>query len=43
MNIFSFLSSVFGTFSERQIKKLKPIVNEVNSIYTCLKNKSIKI
>ncbi len=40
MNVFSYLSSLFGTYSDRQIKKFQPIVDEINTIYEGLANKS---
>lgn len=42
MSIFSYLSSIFGTYSERQIKKMQPIIDEINHIYAGLKNKSLE-
>ncbi|MBL7067495.1 MAG: preprotein translocase subunit SecA [Candidatus Marinimicrobia bacterium] len=38
MGIGSFLTSVFGTASNREIKKIHPLVEEINGIYETLKN-----
>ncbi|MBU4444469.1 preprotein translocase subunit SecA [bacterium] len=38
MGIGSFLTSVFGTASDREIKKIRPLVEEINGIYETLKN-----
>jgi preprotein translocase subunit SecA len=36
MGVISFLTSIFGTASEREIKHLLPLVDEINTIYTTL-------
>jgi len=38
MGIGSFLTSIFGTASGREIKKIMPLVVEINSIYASLKD-----
>jgi len=38
MGIGSFLTSVFGTASDREIKKIRPLVEEINGIYETLKD-----
>ncbi|MCD6441534.1 MAG: preprotein translocase subunit SecA [Candidatus Marinimicrobia bacterium] len=38
MNIGSFLTSIFGTASGREIKKIMPLVAEINRIYASLKD-----
>ena len=35
----NFLKNIFGTNSDREIKKLDSIVSEINVIYESLKNK----
>ena len=42
MGIGSFLTSVFGTSSDREIKKILPLVDEINDIYSTLNTKSIE-
>src|SRR6056297_3307177 len=42
MSIFSFIESLIGTYSDRQIKKIKPIVEQINIIYPTLADKSIE-
>ena len=42
MSIGSFLTSVFGTASDREIKKISPLVEEINSIYETLKNTPVE-
>ena len=37
----TFLAKIFGTKSEREIKKILPIVNQVNQFYDTLKDKDI--
>ncbi len=41
MNIFSFIESLIGTYSDRQIKKINPIVDQINGIYTQMAEKSM--
>ena len=36
----SFLTKIFGTKSDREIKKISPIVKEINSIYDNLEGKN---
>ena len=36
----SFLKKIFGTKSDREIKKISPIVKEINSIYDSLEGKN---
>ncbi|MBS1635014.1 MAG: preprotein translocase subunit SecA [Bacteroidetes bacterium] len=38
--MFDFLKKVFGTKSEKDVKNIQPIVNEINEIYPGLKNLS---
>jgi preprotein translocase subunit SecA len=38
MGIGSFLTSIFGTASGREIKKIRPLVEEINGIYETLKD-----
>jgi preprotein translocase subunit SecA len=38
MALGSFLTSIFGTASEREIKKILPIVEEINRIYSSLRD-----
>ncbi|MCF7886764.1 MAG: preprotein translocase subunit SecA, partial [Candidatus Marinimicrobia bacterium] len=40
MGLFSFFTKIFGTASERKIKKLMPIVDEINEIYEGLSDVS---
>ncbi len=42
MGLVSFISSIFGTYSDRQIKKIMPLVDEINTIYNGLADKSIE-
>lgn len=42
MNIGSWLTSIFGTSSEREIKKILPLVQKINEIYPTLSDKSIE-
>lgn len=42
MNIGSFLTSIFGTASGREIKKIMPLVAEINRIYASLKDVPIE-
>ncbi|MDD5766782.1 MAG: preprotein translocase subunit SecA, partial [Candidatus Marinimicrobia bacterium] len=42
MSIITFLTSIFGTASDREIKKIQPIVDEINQIYSTLQNVSIE-
>ena len=37
----TFLAKIFGTKSDREIKKILPIVNQVNQFYDTLKDKDI--
>ena len=37
----SILTKIFGTKSDREIKKISPIVNEVNEFYDTLEGKDI--
>ena len=37
----SILTKIFGTKSDREIKKILPIVNEVNEFYDTLQGKDI--
>ena len=34
------LSKIFGTKSDREIKKLKPIISKINNVYKSLSSKS---
>ncbi|MCF7803690.1 MAG: preprotein translocase subunit SecA [Candidatus Marinimicrobia bacterium] len=38
--MFEFLTKLFGTKSDREVKKLRPIVDEINQIYETLYDKS---
>ncbi|HDP68806.1 MAG TPA: preprotein translocase subunit SecA, partial [Candidatus Marinimicrobia bacterium] len=40
MGIGSLLTSIFGTSSDREIKKIMPLVDEINQIYATLHTKS---
>ena len=40
MSIGSLLTSVFGTSSDREIKKIQPLVDEINKVHSTLNNKS---
>lgn len=42
MSIGSLLTSIFGTSSDREIKKILPIIDEINRIYSTLNTKSIE-
>ncbi|MFA4839168.1 MAG: preprotein translocase subunit SecA [Candidatus Neomarinimicrobiota bacterium] len=42
MSISSFLTSIFGTASDREIKKIQPIVDEINQIYSTLQDVPIE-
>jgi len=42
MGIGSFLTSIFGTSSDREIKKILPLIGEINDIYSTLNTKSIE-
>ncbi|MBN2601113.1 MAG: preprotein translocase subunit SecA [Candidatus Marinimicrobia bacterium] len=42
MGIGSFLTSIFGTSSDREIRKILPLVSEINDIYSTLSTKSIE-
>lgn len=42
MGIGSFLTSIFGTASERVIKKIMPLVEQINEIYESLKDTPIE-
>ncbi len=42
MGAFSILTSIFGTDSDRQIKKYRPIVKEINELYETLSEVSIQ-
>ena len=35
-----FLSKIFGTKSDREIKKLSPIINQINQFYESLSSKT---
>ena len=37
----TFLAKIFGTKSDREIKKILPIVNQINQFYDTLKDKDI--
>ena len=36
----SFLTKIFGTKSSREIKKISPIIEDINSIYDTLNDKN---
>lgn len=38
--MFEFLTKLFGTKSDREVKKLQPVVDEINEIYETLRDKS---
>jgi preprotein translocase subunit SecA len=38
MGIGSFLTSIFGTASDRRIKEIRPLAEEINGIYNTLKD-----
>jgi len=42
MSIGSFLTSIFGTASGREIKRISPIVEQINQIYQSLSDVSIE-
>ncbi|MDD5540462.1 MAG: preprotein translocase subunit SecA [Candidatus Marinimicrobia bacterium] len=42
MGIISFLTSIFGTSSDREIKKIMPLVAEINRIYATLADQPIE-
>jgi len=42
MSVLSFVSNLFGTYSDRQIKTILPIVKDINQIYPTLESKSIE-
>ncbi|MBN2279270.1 MAG: preprotein translocase subunit SecA [Candidatus Marinimicrobia bacterium] len=42
MSIFSFVSKLFGTYSDRQIKGILPIIDEINQIYPSMESRSIE-
>ncbi|PIS27654.1 MAG: preprotein translocase subunit SecA [Candidatus Marinimicrobia bacterium CG08_land_8_20_14_0_20_45_22] len=42
MSISSFLTSIFGTASDREIKKIQPVVDEINQIYSTLQDVPIE-
>ncbi len=42
MSVGSFLTGIFGTASEREIKKIMPLVGQINQIYESLKDVPIE-